>query len=76
MIPATREEAVAAGRAASETSVPLHDLTNHMNAVGVPQHLHGAWLCGLEAGLEDQGFDTDPDSDGHGWERKALSRLD
>ncbi len=76
MIPATREEAVAAGRAASRGPVPLHDLSGHMAEIGVPPHLQGAWLSGLEAGLEDQGFDTDSDSDGHGWERQALARID
>lgn len=75
MIPATREEAVAAGRAASQGSVPLHDLNGHMAAIGIPAELRGAWLSGLETGLEEQGFDTDPDSDGHGWERHALARM-
>jgi len=75
MIPATREEAVAAGRAASLEGVPLHDLTGHMNAIGIPPELQGSWLCGLEAGLEDQGLDTDPDSDGHGWERAAFAGI-
>lgn len=76
MIPVTREEAVAAGHAASQGTVPLHDLAGHMAAIGIPLYLQGAWLSGLEAGLEDQGFDCDPDSDAHGWERRALSRID
>ena len=75
MIPATREEAVAAGRAASEEGVPLHDLAGQMASIGIPAELQGAWLSGLEAGLEEQGFDTDPDSDGHGWERRALASI-
>ncbi|MFZ3481983.1 hypothetical protein [Sphingomonas sp. 3-13AW] len=76
MIPSNREEAIAAGRAAAREAVPLHDLTGHMSSIGIPLNLRGAWLCGFEAGLEDEGFDTDPDADGHGWERRALFRLD
>jgi hypothetical protein len=73
-VPTTREEASAAGRAAYEQGgVPLHDLAGHMNAIGVPRELQGSWLAGLEDAMEDAGLDTDPDSDGHGWERRALS---
>lgn len=39
MIPAIREEAVAAGRAASLGAVPLHDLSGQMAAIGVPADL-------------------------------------
>lgn len=74
----TAAEAKAAGRAAQDNrQVPLHDITGHMNAIGVPRSLHYAYLGGIEDSLEDDGVDTtaDPDSDGYGWERKALAGL-
>ena len=74
--PTTREEARAAGYAAAETGgVPLHDIGGHMKSIGVPIELQGAWMAGLEDALEEAGFDTDPDSDGHGWERRALAAI-
>lgn len=74
--PTTTAEAVAAGRAAFEAGgVPLHDISGHMANIGIPAALRGSWLCGLEAAAEDAGFDTDPDSDGHGWERRALANI-
>lgn len=70
----TREDAFKAGRIAwQEGKAPLHDLTGHMNAIGVPAHFQTAWLNGLESAIDEEGLDTDPDSDGFGWERKALS---
>lgn len=73
----TADEARAAGRAAAnEGGVALHDLTGHMNAIGVPAALQGFWLTGLEQGLEDLGFNVEGDEgDGHDWERKALAGI-
>ena len=74
--PTTRDEAREAGRLAWNTGgVPLHDITGHMVAIGIPQDLRGSWMAGLESAMEDDGIDTDPDSDGHGWERAALARI-
>lgn len=71
-----RDSARQAGRNAVEAGqVPLYDITGHMNAIGLPQSLHGAYLAGIEDALEDQGGDTDPDSDGYGWERQALAGI-
>lgn len=70
----TREEAYASGQANAHTA-PLHDLTGHMARLAIPGHLHGIWMSGLEDTLNDDGFNTeDPDTDGHGWERKALAK--
>src|SRR3546814_5041962 len=74
----TAAEARAAGRAAQDNrEVPLHDITGHMYAIGVPRSLHYAYLGGIDDSLEDDGVDTtaDPDADGYGWERKALAGL-
>src|SRR3546814_12162482 len=74
----TAAEARAAGRAAQDNrEVPLHDITGHMYAIGVPRSLHYAYLGGIDDSLEDDGVDTtaDPDADGKGWERKALAGL-
>lgn len=70
---AERDAAYHAGRQAAEEGVPLHDLTGHMDRIGIEQHLRGSWLSGVESFYEDQGVDTDPDSDGYGWERRALA---
>src|SRR3546814_12204158 len=69
----TAAEARAAGRAAQDNrEVPLHDITGHMYAIGVPRSLHYAYLGGIDDSLEDDGVDTtaDPDANGYGWESK------
>jgi hypothetical protein len=71
--PTTPEEAYAAGHAAWAAGVPLHDITGHLDLIGVPTALRGRWISGLEDAMEEDGVDTDPDSDGHAWERRALS---
>src|SRR3546814_14134665 len=71
----TAAEARAAGRAAQDNrEVPLHDLTGHMYAIGMPRSLHYAYLGGIDDSLEDDGVDTtaDHDADGYGWKRKDL----
>lgn len=75
---ATAAEARAAGRTAQDNrQVPLHDITGHMYAIGLPRTLHSAYLGGIEDSLEEDGVDTtsDPDADGYGWERKALASI-
>jgi hypothetical protein len=74
----TPEEARLAGRTAQDDrQVPLHDITGHMYAIGLPRSLHRHFLSGIEDSLEDDGVDTtaDPDADGYGWERKALAGI-
>lgn len=74
--PLNHDTAYKAGREAQEAGrVPLHDITGHMVAVGIPVGLHGRYLAGIEDALEDQGYDTDPDSDGYAWERRALAAI-
>lgn len=53
----TREQAYDAGRAAAHTA-PLHDLTTHMQQVGIPLNAQGAYLAGIEDAL---GIDPDGD---------------
>ena len=66
----------AAGREHAEgTGVAMHDLAGSAARLGVPATLFGAWIAGVEDALEEQGVDTDPDSDGHGWERRALAGI-
>lgn len=74
----TVEEARKAGHdAAIEGRVGLHDLTGHMNSIGVPQALRGAWMSGLEDGLEKLGYNVEGDEgDGHDWERRALAGIE
>lgn len=69
------DQARAAGRlAAEEGGVPLHDIGGHVRSLGLTSLCQSVWICGLEDGLEEMGFDTDPDSDGHAAERRALAR--
>ncbi len=75
-VPTNRDEAREAGATAWRAGgVPLHDIGGHMAEIGIPLELRGSWMAGLEDAMEDDGIDTDPDSDGHGWERAALARI-
>src|SRR3546814_10109595 len=50
----TAAEARAAGRAAQDNrEVPLHDITGHMYAIGVPRSLHYAYLGGIDDRSEE-----------------------
>lgn len=72
----TIEQAREAGRlAANEGGTPTFGLNEHLTKLGVPLALQSAWMGAYEDELERQGFDLDPDSDGYGWERRALSRI-
>src|SRR3546814_3517575 len=68
----TAAEARAAGRAAQDNrEVPLHDITGHMYAIGVPRSLHYAYLGGIDDSLEDAGVDR---SEEHTSELQSLLR--
>jgi hypothetical protein len=45
-----------------------------MDELKIPRDLRGSWMSGVEDAYGD--YDTDPDSDGHGWERRALAAID
>src|SRR3546814_7869529 len=64
----TAAEARAAGRAAQDNrEVPLHDITGHMYAIGVPRSLHYAYLGGIDDSLER--------SEEHTSELQSLMRI-
>lgn len=73
--PTTPQEAYDAGhRIGTEGGARLYDLTGQMNDLGIPAPLRGRWLAGIEDAYEALGMNVDDDdSDGGGWERRALA---
>lgn len=76
-IPASRDEAYAAGRQARiDGTAPLHDLTTHLKTIGLPAEFHGQWLAGLEDEMEAEGLNVEGnEGDGYDWERNALAAV-
>lgn len=73
IVPTTRDEAYEAGLDLGRNGgARLHDLIGQADDLGIPQSLRGSWLSGIEDAC---GGDPDSDSDGYGWERRALANL-